>query len=1278
MTSQRQSLRAGMRRAADMARLLYFPPATAGTVLAAGGDSPEPSGESVIAPVRETEVSGTGRTGGWVENLAGGNAGGFKLQARSESDIGVHVGPAANDCRFREVPGNVFTHDIAARPDAGPEVDIGIRGGRSGGFECRAQDGAGHSFHRAAPSGVGDSDDAAAAQGKGETIGTTDGNRESRFPGQQRVGFGVEPSRRGFAYARAMDLPRGREPLGVYPKGGQNAPPVLGHRAGCIGGGSPEIQIVIGCQADAPAACRHGDDATRGGEGGAPHHYMLGRFEDPGHVGRLFSTTFEGQGREHIHTRSPGVRSSLSRIWVALLVLGFTLGGAPARVLGAPGTIVATVGSSGIRQDELDARAAEMEVAYRGRMGADLNAQQRASIRRQALETLVRQRLYVLGAGRAQVSDAEVEAYLKHMPIFNPNGQFSQRAWDNAHRNDPASFKRAADEARRELGAQRLSENLRKKYTPSDDALRRAATRTLESANLNYLALPMASFTGRAREPSEKEVLEEYRAHMHDFDRPAEATVHALLFETDAPDNAALATMKQKALSAITGIQGGTALSDVGDQLGGRQRRITLRDDNLPGSWRATPAQNARIFSAPPGTLIPEPVPGAQGFYVVEVDTSAARRPGTLAEASPIVRAQLRTELSAGTEQVELKRFYASVRDSLGRPGYRLRCAVVDAAKLKVPEPSQDDLKSFYQSRLADYSRFDPVSQSLTARPFAEVRGELNDRWRSSRRDLFARDLANRIEDAWSQDRRDRTLEAQATLYELGAVPYGGTLDLGGASKVVSDTLNNRIYGRTLEVVPFAAGYAVVHAYELVERLVPSLDQVRAQLLDRMRAAQETAEVEEARKIYERNPYQYLTGKLVYYSRLWCPQPELIDVPLSRQEVESYYRQHLADYGSPERFRLRHILFKLSGGEAASQQQARARAADALKRIRAGENFQELARRLSDDDKTRDDGGDLGYRSAGELVPEIQKVGFALKLGQVSDPVLATDGYHLLKLEEHVAEVTEPLAWVYTAVGADAAIKKSQTLARQFADSLAQVIRNPAQGRAVADKLGLQVEQYRHRPGDRGYPENLIPMAERLDRMKPGEIYPGSEYFLGQGAAAMWVDSIASPRIQDWAFAQTPVLIEYRRRLSAHALAAKQAEMDSLMRAGWTFESLGELWGGLAGDNHYVRRKALGKLGASDLVDSVVFGLPGTPGLAAGSLSGWVPLSDFSARLRVNRHGTPSAAEVEQQMGPIRGLEIEYGLRDELKELKRQFPVRIVDPVLREVSLPPLPPRPEL
>ena len=419
-------------------------------------------------------------------------------------------------------------------------------------------------------------------------------------------------------------------------------------------------------------------------------------------------------------------------------------------------------------------------------------------------------------------------------------------------------------------------------------------------------------------------------------------------------------------------------------------------------------------------------------------------------------------------------------------------------------------------------------------------------------------------------------------------------------------------------------------------------------------------------------------GKVIYYSRLWCPQLELIDVPLSHQEVESYYREHLADYGSPEFFRLRQILVQIKAGEPGAQQRAKERADELLKRIRGGENLADLARRFSDDDKTRDDGGDLSYRSAGELPPELQKVGFALKLGQVSEPVLSSVGYHLLRLDEHVAEMAEPLPYVFSAVGADAALKKAQRLARQLADSLSQVIRTPAQGHAIAERLKLPIEQFRHQPGNRGYSDDLIPMAERLERMKPSEIYPGSEFFLGQGAAAMWVDSIAPPRVQEWALAQTPVLVEYRRRLSAGASQAKCAELDSLLRAGWSFDSVGTLWGGLGVQERYTRHKALPRIGAVAQIDSLAFGEGGVPPLRDGQLSNWLHLPDFAVRLRVSQRRTAPATEVEQQMGQLRGLILEYGLRDELKDLKRQFPVRIVDPVLRDVTLPPLPPRPEL
>src|SRR5262249_17812032 len=69
-----------------------------------------------------------------------------------------------------------------------------------------------------------------------------------------------------------------------------------------------------------------------------------------------------------------------------------------------PGTVVATVGPMSINQDELDQRATEMEQSYEQHTGRPVAGAQHMSLRRQALETLVRQRLFKLEADRAHIA----------------------------------------------------------------------------------------------------------------------------------------------------------------------------------------------------------------------------------------------------------------------------------------------------------------------------------------------------------------------------------------------------------------------------------------------------------------------------------------------------------------------------------------------------------------------------------------------------------------------------------------------------------------------------------------------------------------------------------------------------------------------------------------------------------------------------------------------------------------------------------------------------------
>ena len=78
----------------------------------------------------------------------------------------------------------------------------------------------------------------------------------------------------------------------------------------------------------------------------------------------------------------------------------------------------------------------------------------------------------------------------------------------------------------------------------------------------------------------------------------------------------------------------------------------------------------------------------------------------------------------------------------------------------------------------------------------------------------------------------------------------------------------------------------------------------------------------------------------------------------------------------------------------------KAKADDLLKRVKAGENFEELAKQNTEDG-TRDIGGDLGWYAKGKWGdPEFEKATFALKKGETSDVLKTKFGYHIVRLDD--------------------------------------------------------------------------------------------------------------------------------------------------------------------------------------------------------------------------------------------------------------------------------------
>ncbi|MBI5249009.1 MAG: SurA N-terminal domain-containing protein [Desulfomonile tiedjei] len=126
---------------------------------------------------------------------------------------------------------------------------------------------------------------------------------------------------------------------------------------------------------------------------------------------------------------------------------------------------------------------------------------------------------------------------------------------------------------------------------------------------------------------------------------------------------------------------------------------------------------------------------------------------------------------------------------------------------------------------------------------------------------------------------------------------------------------------------------------------------------------------------------------------------------VSEDEVRSYYQNHPKEFTEPERIHARHILFKIEPDATPELiEQVRKRAEFTKQMIEGGNDFKTVAQSESQDETTRDRGGDLGFFSRGTMNRELEKTAFGLEMGKVSDPFRTQLGYHVLVVEEQKPE----------------------------------------------------------------------------------------------------------------------------------------------------------------------------------------------------------------------------------------------------------------------------------
>lgn len=122
---------------------------------------------------------------------------------------------------------------------------------------------------------------------------------------------------------------------------------------------------------------------------------------------------------------------------------------------------------------------------------------------------------------------------------------------------------------------------------------------------------------------------------------------------------------------------------------------------------------------------------------------------------------------------------------------------------------------------------------------------------------------------------------------------------------------------------------------------------------------------------------------------------------VSDSDAENYYSQNPGYFQQPARVRVSHILIRQdSDADQTTQDEATGKIEQALKRVEAGEDFAAVAQEVSEDTGSKDNGGDLGYISKGQVTQSFEDAAFALNKGETSDIVKTGAGYHIIKVTD--------------------------------------------------------------------------------------------------------------------------------------------------------------------------------------------------------------------------------------------------------------------------------------
>jgi peptidyl-prolyl cis-trans isomerase D len=323
----------------------------------------------------------------------------------------------------------------------------------------------------------------------------------------------------------------------------------------------------------------------------------------------------------------------------------------------------------------------------------------------------------------------------------------------------------------------------------------------------------------------------------------------------------------------------------------------------------------------------------------------------------------------------------------------------------------------------------------------------------------------------------------------------------------------------------------------------------------------------------------------------------LVDVDQVRQQVtvpqdqlEAFYKQNIAQYTTPEQLGASHILLRIDDKDEA---EVRKQAEEIAKRAKSGEDFAALAKQYSQDESNNTTGGSLGEFGRGTMVPEFEQAAFAMKPGDVSDPVKTSFGYHIIKVEKNQPATTRSLNDVRAEIEDQLKWQLAQQQAESIAKGLESQVKTAADLDRVAKERGLQVLDttafLREEPIDGLGPAPEV--AAQAFQLADGAVSPALRVSRGWVLAS--VIGKEEPRIPDFAEVRERVREDVTRQRAADLAKSRAAEIASMLKGASDFTAAAKQAGLEVKPTELITRGSpIPDLGVSTEIDNVAFSLP--------------------------------------------------------------------------------------